>query len=55
MKVNKLIKELKKIRNEYGNVEVYVFAYNYNTEQESLEPVELIQQGIDNEIVIDWR
>ena len=25
MKVNKLLKELKKIRNEYGNVEVTIF------------------------------
>ena len=44
MKVNKLIKELKKIRNEYGNVKVKIFDVRAweNGESNGYVPIEAI-------------
>ena len=54
MKINKLLKELKKIRNEYGNVEIALFdgvAWENGAETDWM-PLEYIRFYIDDKRVV---
>jgi hypothetical protein len=55
MRINKVIKELKKIRNEYGNVEVMVFdasAWDNGQFDEVGPPLEGVDFEKDNNRVV---
>ena len=53
MEINKLIKKLKKLRNKYGSVEVYMIVFDDG--DTSYESIGKVEHGINDEIIIDWE